>query len=153
MKKITMFITAVITITLLVSGGVVVLLQSSANKSSETELDSNDLSEARSIDLTNQTEVAIDISESGYSMPDIKVKKGTKVIWVNRDTTQHNVMTDHEGSSMSHDPSAMDTEPSTMSSPLLADGESYSFVFNETGEVAYHCASHTSKKGSVMVVE
>lgn len=153
MKKITIFITAVITVTLIVAGGVVVLLQSSANKSPETELDSNNLSEARSVDLTNQAEVVIDIDESNYSIPDIMIKKGTKVTWVNRDATQHNVMTDHAGNGMSHDPSAMDTEPSTMSSPLLADSESYSFVFNETGGVAYHCASHTSKKGSVMVVE
>lgn len=68
MKKITIFITAVITVTLIVAGGVVVLLQSSANKSPETELDSNNLSEARSVDLTNQAEVVIDIDESNYSI-------------------------------------------------------------------------------------
>lgn len=147
--KVTIFITALIIAALLVSGGVVVLLQSFAP---ESELEIN-LRESRSVDLTNQTEVAIDISESGYSVPAIKVKKGTKVTWVNRDAAQHNVMTDHAGSGMSHDPSAMDTNPSAMSSPLLVDGESYSFVFNEAGEIAYHCSSHASKKGSITIVE
>ena len=106
-----------------------------------------------SVDLSNQSEVQIDINSSGYSLPDIKIKKGTKVTWINLDTSQHNVMADHAGSNMAHDASMTDTDPATLLSPSLAEKTNYSFTFNELGQTTYHCSSHTSKKGSVMVVE
>jgi len=106
------------------------------------------------LDLTNQSEVSIDIKDFEYEKPNIKIKKGTKVTWTNRDTIQHNVMLEHEGSSKPHDPpTKSEVDPTQFAGPLLAKGESYSFIFNEARSDPYHCSPHPYMKGSVTVVE
>lgn len=107
-----------------------------------------------SIDLTNQTEVNMDIKDFKYEKPNIKIKKGTKVTWTNQDAIKHNVMLEHEGSGKPHDPpTASEVDPSKLAGPLLAKGESYSFTFNEVTASPYHCSPHPYMKGSVTVVE
>lgn len=106
------------------------------------------------IDLTSQSEVSMDIKDFTYEKPNIKIKKGTKVTWTNRDAIQHNVMLEHEGSSKPHDPpTKSEVDPTQLAGPLLARGESYSFTFNEAGGDPYHCSPHPYMKGSVTVVE
>lgn len=105
-------------------------------------------------DLTSQTEVMIDIKDLKYSQADIKIKKGTKVTWINQDTVKHNVMQDHSNSGMMHDaPSQQNVDPTVFAGPLLAQGESYSYTFNDKSSVPYHCSQHASMKGSITVVE
>lgn len=106
------------------------------------------------VDLTNQTEVGINIQESGYSRPNIKIKKGTKVTWTNLDTVEHNAMAEHSGEEHAHAAPAKDeVRPDLFAGPLLTKGESYSFTFNEVGTIGYHCAPHPFMKGSIAVVE
>jgi len=105
-------------------------------------------------DLTSQSEVTIDIEDFKYSKPNIKIKKGTKVTWTNRDTMEHNVMMDHQNSDSAHDaPSNDELKSNVLAGPLLAKGESYSFTFNEASTAPYHCSPHPYMKGSVTVVE
>ena len=106
------------------------------------------------IDLTNQTEVQMDIKDFKYEKPNIKIKKGTKVTWTNQDSIRHNVMLEHEGSDKPHDPPTVnEVDPNKLAGPLLAKGESYSFTFNEVTANPYHCSPHPYMKGSVTVVE
>lgn len=56
------------------------------------------------MDLTNQTQVQMDIKELAYFKSNIRIKKGTTVTWTNQDDIQHNVMLEHEGSDRPHDP-------------------------------------------------
>lgn len=106
------------------------------------------------IDLTNQTEVSMDIKDFKYEQPNIKIKKGTKVTWTNRDTVRHNVMAEHEGSDQAHNPPTADqVDPNELAGPLLAKGESYSFTFKEVNSQPYHCSPHPFMKGSVTVVD
>lgn len=105
-------------------------------------------------DLTNLSEVTMDIKDFKYEKPNIKIKKGTKVTWTNRDTIQHNVMSEHEGAEQAHDaPKPDEVKPDELAGPLLARGESYSFTFNEVSSNPYHCSPHPFMKGSVTVVE
>lgn len=105
-------------------------------------------------DLTSQNTVNIDIEDFAYSKANIKIKKGTKVIWTNRDTMEHNVMMDHQDSGSPHDaPSPDEVKSDVLAGPLLAKGESYSFTFNEVSTAPYHCSPHPYMKGSVTVVE
>lgn len=101
-------------------------------------------------DLTSQSTVAIDIADFKYSKANIKIKKGTKVTWTNRDPVKHNVMRDG-GSSAA--PDKNEVKPDMLAGQLLARGESYSFTFNKTGTDPYHCSPHPYMKGSVTVVE
>ena len=106
------------------------------------------------VDLTNQSEVSMNIQDFKYEKPNIKIKKGTKVTWTNQDDIKHNVMLEHEGSDKPHDPpTANEVDPNELAGPLLAKGESYSFTFNEVTANPYHCSPHPYMKGSVTVVE
>ena len=106
------------------------------------------------IDLTSQSEVAIDIQNFAYSKPNIKIKKGTKVTWTNQDTVKHNAMKAHEGDEGVHHALTEDqVKPDVFSGPMLAKGETYSFVFNTVEVAPYHCAPHPKMQGTVTVVE
>ncbi len=117
--------------------------------SSDSETDTADAE-----DLTDQSEVSIEIKDFKYAKAHIKIKKGTTVTWTNQDAVEHNVMQDHADGDKPHDPpKANEVNPDVFAGPLLARGESYSFTFNEVGSDPYHCSPHPYMKGSVTVVE
>jgi plastocyanin len=74
------------------------------------------------------------LSDFKFEPADIEVSVGTRVVWVNNDPTTHTVNSDTKQFNMS-----------------LPEGEVASYVFNKTGRYAYHCAIHTSMRGSVTV--
>jgi plastocyanin len=65
----------------------------------------------------------------------ITIKRGTKVIWINKDGTQHTA-TANKGA---------------FNSGLLRKGERYSHRFKSTGKKGYHCQPHPFMRGSVTV--
>lgn len=106
------------------------------------------------VDLTNQSEISMDIKDFKYEQPNIKIKKGTTVTWTNQDAVQHNVMREHQNDNDAHDaPSKDEVKPDVLAGQLLSKGESYSFTFNEVSSSPYHCSPHPYMKGSVTVVE
>jgi amicyanin len=106
------------------------------------------------VDLTKQSKVEIDIKDYAYSRPNIKVSKGTAVIWTNQDAIPHNVMEEHAESGEAHQPPAADqVRDDVFAGPLLGHGESYSFTFNKAGTYLYHCAPHPSIRAVVLVTE
>ncbi|GEM_PF-713838 len=66
-----------------------------------------------------------------YKDKTIVIKKGTTVSWVNKDVAKHNIV---------HDTRAF-------VSPSVAQGDSYSYTFNETGRFPYFCEFHGDKGG------
>ncbi|HTE22326.1 MAG TPA: plastocyanin/azurin family copper-binding protein [Candidatus Limnocylindria bacterium] len=116
--------------------------------------DEGQASGANTGDLTNQSQVTIDIKDFAYSKADIKIKKGTKVTWTNQDTVQHNAMRDYSGSGAAHDaPKKEEVKADEFAGPMLAKSESYSFTFNETGSNPYRCSPHPQMKGTITVVD
>lgn len=114
----------------------------------------SDISSTPVVDLTSQSQVAIEIKDFAYSQQNIKIKKGTTVTWTNQDTVEHNVMKEHANDGDAHDaPSKNEINPNVVAGPLLAKGESYSFTFNQISENPYHCSPHPYMKGSVTVVQ
>lgn len=110
---------------------------------------------APEVDLTNQSQVHMEMNGYAYAKPNIKIKRGTTVTWTNQDNTmEHNVMQEHERSDHAHDaPTKEEVKPDVFAGPLLAKGESYSFTFHETGSISYHCAPHPSMTGTITVVD
>lgn len=104
------------------------------------------------IDETGSSEVTIDIKNFKYQKQNIKIKKGTKVTWVNKDAMEHNVMKQHEDEEKAHDAPAHDEATEGLESPLISKGESWSYTFNEVGTQSYHCSPHPYMKGSVTVI-
>jgi plastocyanin len=66
----------------------------------------------------------------------ITIKRGTRVIWVNKDSVQHTA-TANNGRSFD--------------SGLLRKGQRYSHTFKSTGKKPYHCEPHPFMKGTVTV--
>ena len=82
----------------------------------------------------------VEIENYAFSPQVIKVKVGTKVTWTNKDSVRHDVMADNASSD-------------APSGPLLAMGESYSFMFSKAGTYTYHCSPHPYMKATVIVEE
>lgn len=77
----------------------------------------------------------VGIKNSSFNPPVLLVAAGTTITWVNNDTLAHTVAADNN----------------LFSSPSLAPGESFSFVFANPGTVTYHCNIHPEMKGGVAV--
>ncbi len=71
-----------------------------------------------------------------FKPANITIKRGTKVIWINKDSTQHTA-TANNGKSFN--------------SGLLRKGQRYSHTFKRTGKKGYHCKPHPFMRGSVTV--
>lgn len=95
------------------------------------------------VDKTASKEVEVAIHDLSYSPAVVKVKKGTKVTWVNQDNVGHNVVADD----------APDTGGIPKSAPLMGRGQSVSVTFTRVGTFSYHCTPHAFMRGSVQVVD
>ena len=77
----------------------------------------------------------VGIANFAFSPSSITIAPGDTVTWTNSDGTAHTV-TGNNGS---------------WGSGNLADGQTYTHQFNETGDYAYHCSIHSSMTGVVHV--
>lgn len=93
-----------------------------------------------SVDEVQSGEVMMDIKDFAFGQKTLKIKKGTKVTWTNRDEARHDVTPDTESAAF-------------VASKLLGQGESYSFTFDTAGTYSYICSPHPYMKASVEVVE
>jgi plastocyanin len=76
------------------------------------------------------------IKDFSFQPAHITIKRGTKVIWINKDTAPHTA-TANNGKSFN--------------SGLLRKGKRYSHTFKRTGKKPYFCKIHPHMKGSVTV--
>ena len=79
----------------------------------------------------------VDIADFQYAPAIVTVQAGGKVIWVNRDSTEHTAALD-DGSFSTGD---------------LAEGKLKSEAFKDAGTYAYHCEIHPAMRGTIEVVE
>lgn len=95
-------------------------------------------------DLTGRKEVTIRLSQIKFSPQNVKVSKGTKVIWINDEATGHYINTD---SHPAH------TYFPSQNSNLLEKGGRFSLVFDKVGIYPYHCSAHASSMIGSLLVE
>jgi len=95
-------------------------------------------------DMTGKKEVEIKLSQIMFDPQNIKVSRGTKVTWVNDDSVEHYVNTD---SHPAH------TYYTGQNSEGLAQGDSYSIVFDKAGIYPYHCSVHADNMVGNILVE
>lgn len=88
--------------------------------------------------LSSETanEVKVEITNFAYKSQILKVKKGTKVTWTNRDDAPHTVTSD---------------DSNFLASERLNKGDTYEKTFTETGVYRYHCIPHPGMLGAVIV--
>lgn len=68
----------------------------------------------------------------------ISITRGTTVIWTNNDTVMHSVVFD---------------DHSLVSSGMLNQGSSFSFVFDKAGQYTYHGGIYPNAVGKVIVTD
>ncbi|NVK81384.1 cupredoxin domain-containing protein [Streptomyces morookaense] len=73
-----------------------------------------------------------------YAPATLNVSRGTTVTWTNSDTAPHTV-TSTAGSG------------GPLNSPMLNQGDSFSFTFGAAGTFSYYCTVHPTMKGTVVV--
>ncbi len=99
---------------------------------------SHEIGHAATGAAVQSVDVKVDIT--GYAFKDqvIKIKKGTKVTWTNRDNAPHTVTSD---------------EGTFLDSKVLNKDQSYDKVFDQTGVFKYHCTPHPQMIAAVIVIE
>ena len=76
------------------------------------------------------------IQDFRFEPAHITIKRGTKVRWINKDSTAHTA-TANNGRSFD--------------SGRLSPGKSYTHTFKRAGKKPYHCEIHPDMRGSVIV--
>ncbi len=80
--------------------------------------------------------VTVEIKNFSFNPATLNIKVGTKVTWVNNDSTSHTVTSDSDN---------------LLNSSTLSPGQSFSFTFTKAGTTNYHCRIHPMMTGSVVV--
>ena len=80
-------------------------------------------------------EKTITIDNLAFTPAEVKVKAGTRVVFVNRDDLPHSVV----------------SMTSEFRSKTLDTGESFIIVFGKLGEIAYFCGLHGQMRGKIIV--
>lgn len=86
--------------------------------------------------------IVVEIDKMKYGTPDLKIKKGQTVTWINKEAMPHNV--EFQKGVVSE---------AAMKGPMLKKEQAFSVTFNDAGDFAYHCTPHPFMKGKVTVEE
>lgn len=84
--------------------------------------------------------VVINIAKMKYEQPEVTIKAGQTVTWVNTEAMPHNVAFQ-----------AGVVGDAKMDGAMMKKDQSYSITFNESGTFDYHCTPHPFMKGTVIV--
>jgi plastocyanin len=78
----------------------------------------------------------VSIQNFSFKPAQITIKRGTKVRWINKDSTTH---------------TATANKKRSFDSGRLSPGQSYTHTFKRAGKQRYHCEIHTDMKGTITV--
>ena len=84
----------------------------------------------------NSTRKTVVIQNFRFKPANITIKRGTKVRWINKDSTAHTA-TANNGRSFD--------------SGRLGKGQRYTHTFKSAGKKRYHCEPHPHMRGTVVV--
>nr|3IE9_A Chain A, Amicyanin [Paracoccus denitrificans]3IEA_A Chain A, Amicyanin [Paracoccus denitrificans] len=84
--------------------------------------------------------IVVDIAKMKYETPELHVKVGDTVTWINREAMPHNV----------HFVAGVLGE-AALKGPMMKKEQAYSLTFTEAGTYDYHCTPHPFLRGKVVV--
>ncbi|OGH39232.1 MAG: hypothetical protein A3B44_00660 [Candidatus Levybacteria bacterium RIFCSPLOWO2_01_FULL_38_21] len=88
--------------------------------------------------------VVVKITKDGFVPATIKIDKGTKVTWINQDISLHKIASD---------PNPAQPNLLGFVSKNLARGDSFSFIFMDSGTFTYRDQLNLSKYKGVVIVK
>lgn len=114
-----------------------VVFYSTQNTNQNPQPSGPQISGNNSSNATNVTSgvSVISIQNMTFNPDSLTVKTGTNVQWVNRDNTQHQIVSDS----------------GAFKSEVLSNGESWNFFFAKAGVYGYHCGIHPNETGTITV--
>lgn len=86
---------------------------------------------------TSPPDVAITIDNFSFSMADLTIPAGTRVVWTNRDDIPHTVTSD--------------SNQRLFKSPPLDTDDIFSYTFTTPGIYAYFCSLHPHMTAKIIV--
>lgn len=93
-------------------------------------------SNSKNINSSESIQNEILIQNFAFSPDTITINKGETIVWSNKDSAPHKIVSD---------------SGSELNSESLSNGATYSHTFAVAGTYDYHCGIHTSMKGKVVV--
>jgi plastocyanin len=84
-----------------------------------------------------QEVATVTVDHHDFAPRELMVKAGTKVVWTNRDSEPHNVVSA--------------AEPRLFRSRLMDTGDDFEFTFATPGRYSYYCALHPQMQGTILV--
>lgn len=84
--------------------------------------------------------VIVNINKMKYETPEITIKAGQTVTWINLEAMPHNV-----------DFVKGVVGENELKGAMLKKGQAFSVTFNEAGSYDYHCTPHPFMRGKVIV--
>lgn len=84
------------------------------------------------------TAVTVELKDIQFQPQGIKVKPGTTVTWVNKDSIAHNVR---------------QVESVFLSQDAMEEGDTFTFTFDKPGRYRYVCTYHPPNQLGVVIVE
>jgi plastocyanin len=98
----------------------------------DTSLDASTTAQV-STPVVSPTTATISIKNFAFNPATITIKKGTTITWTNDDRAPHEL------------------KSSAFNSMVMSTGQSFSFVFNDSGTFDYSCSIHPSMTGKIIV--
>lgn len=132
-------------VVLAVGGFVLVQSQSKTEaptKTTSTTPSAMEKSPSKETEVMSQKEDTVTLSDTGFDPKTITVKKGDKVVWLNKSGDSATVDSDNHPTHLLYPPLNMGT---------FKDGDKHELVFDKAGTYTYHDHFHPSKKGTVVV--
>lgn len=93
-------------------------------------------------DRRGQAEVGIALNNLLFAPAKVRVSPGTTIVWTNQDLSIHFVNSDNRATRNYYP---------AISSPALAQGDTYSLVLTTPGIYLYHCSTHPGMDASIVV--
>jgi plastocyanin len=94
-------------------------------------------------DMTNKSEVLVELSQTKFIPENLSISKGTKVTWINNDNFVHYINTD---------PHPSHTYFLDQNSKALSKGDTYTVTFQRPGIYPYHCSAHAATMRAMILV-
>ena len=99
-------------------------------------------SPSKESEVMSQKEDTVTLSADGFSPATIIVKKGDKVVWLNKSGDTATVDSDNHPTHLLYPP---------LNQGAFQDGEKHELVFDKAGKYTYHEHFHPSRRGTVVV--
>ncbi len=119
------------------AGGEIVPAATSATKVSPAPAQKTPAITSAASIIPQDARADITIAKFVFTPSPLTIRKGTTVVWTNKDDAMHTVSSDS----------------GLFSSGSIIKGNSYSFTFEKTGTFPYTCGFHLGMQGVVEVIE